>query len=68
MAIPIKIINAVAKIGTILRLPLNNERLDKLTENFVVSNQKIKDALQIEKMPTTALNGMIKTFQSFKNN
>jgi hypothetical protein len=33
--------NLVAKLGTILRLPLNSERLRKLTENYVVSNQKI---------------------------
>lgn len=47
-------------------LPLNKERLKKLTENFVVSNQKIKSALGIDKMPFTAEEGMKKTLESFK--
>jgi nucleoside-diphosphate-sugar epimerase len=63
--IPKKLINTIAKIGDILHLPLNTERLDKLTENFVVSNLKIKAALGIEKLPVTAKEGLAKTFQSF---
>ena len=31
-----------ARMGTRLHLPLNEERLRKLTENYVVSNEKIK--------------------------
>ncbi|MDR3218957.1 MAG: NAD-dependent epimerase/dehydratase family protein [Dysgonamonadaceae bacterium] len=57
--------NACAKMGTALHLPLNTERLHKLTENYVVSNQKIKQALQIDKMPVTAKEGIMKTIQSF---
>ena len=64
--VPKKIIYAIARLGDILRLPLNTERLDKLTENFVVSNTKIKAALQIEKMPISAKEGLIKTITSFK--
>lgn len=60
-----KVINTIAEIGDVLHLPLNTERLDKLTENFVVSNAKIKSALQIEKFPVTAKDGLVKTFQSF---
>jgi nucleoside-diphosphate-sugar epimerase len=63
--IPKKLINTIAKIGDILHLTLNTERLDKLTENFVVSNLKIKAALGIEKLPVTAKEGLVKTFQSF---
>src|SRR5690554_5010319 len=37
--------NAAAAIGGALKLPLNKERLRKLTENYVVSNAKIKKAL-----------------------
>ena len=55
----------VARIGTILHLPLNSERLQKLTENYVVSNKKIKKALEIEKMPVTAEEGLQKTIRSF---
>jgi len=54
-----------AKIGTFLHLPLNSERLQKLTENYVVSNQKIKKALNIEKMPISAEDGLTKTIKSF---
>lgn len=65
-AVPKKIIYAIARLGDILRLPLNTERLDKLTENFVVSNTKIKAVLQIEKFPISAKEGLIKTITSFK--
>jgi nucleoside-diphosphate-sugar epimerase len=64
-SIPKKLINTISKIGDILHLPLNKERLDKLTQNFVVSNLKIKDALGIEKLAVTAKDGLVKTFQSF---
>ena len=54
-----------AGLGTLLHLPLNTERLRKLTENYVVSNAKIKKALDIEKMPFTAKEGLVKTIRSF---
>jgi len=60
------LIRLVAHIGDILRLPLNSERLKKLTESYVVSNQKLKSALGIERMPVPALEGMRKTIESFK--
>jgi len=49
-----------------LHLPLDKERLRKLTENYVVSNQKIKSALGIDKMPVSAKDGMQKTLDSFR--
>lgn len=61
------VIQSVAKIGTHLRLPLNTERLEKLTENYVVSNAKLKKALGIEKMPISAKEGFVKTIKSFDN-
>lgn len=54
-----------AKLGTLLHLPLNTDRLQKLTENYVASNQKIKDALGIEVMPVRAREGLKKTIASF---
>jgi nucleoside-diphosphate-sugar epimerase len=60
-----KLINKIAKLGDVLHLPLNTERLDKLTENFVVSNAKIKSALQIEKLPISVKEGLINTIKSF---
>ncbi|MEJ5145946.1 NAD-dependent epimerase/dehydratase family protein [Sphingobacterium sp. MYb388] len=59
-------IKTVVKIGDILPLPLNSERLKKLTESYVVSNSKIKKALGIEKLPTSAKEGLIKTIRSFQ--
>jgi len=48
-----------------LHLPLNTERLHKLTENYVVSNKKIKQAVGIKNMPVTAHEGLTKTLKSF---
>lgn len=59
-------ITSCAKIGDILHLPLDTFRLGKLTENYVVSNAKIKQALGIEKMPVSAQDGLTKTVRSFK--
>ncbi|MDD1596980.1 NAD-dependent epimerase/dehydratase family protein [Riemerella anatipestifer] len=61
------VITKVAKMGDKLLLPLNSERLKKLTESYIVSNQKIKSALGIEKLPYTAEEGLIKTIKSFQN-
>ena len=55
-----------AGLGTLLHLPLNTERLRKLTENYVVSNAKIKAALGIDKLPVTAKEGLMKTIRSFE--
>ncbi|NEW84581.1 MAG: hypothetical protein GZ094_19745 [Mariniphaga sp.] len=60
-----KLITFVARIGDKLHLPLNSERLKKLTESYVVSNGKLKKALGIEKMPVTAEEGMRRTLDSF---
>lgn len=62
---PRSIIQLLAKAGNILPLPLNEERLKKLTENYLVSNQKIKSELGIENMPISAREGMLKTLISF---
>lgn len=59
-------IRSLARAGDIFHLPLNSERLKKLTESYVVSNQKIKKAFGIEKMPVTAAEGFKKTFKSFQ--
>jgi len=58
-------IRFVAKMGDVLHLPINTERLKKLTESYVVSNQKLKNALGIENLPVTAEEGMKKTLDSF---
>lgn len=55
------------KLGDVLHLPLNTFRLNKLTENYVVSNAKLKRALGIEKMPVAARDGLTSTIKSFLN-
>lgn len=57
---------SVAKVGGWLHLALNPDRLQKLTENYVSSNAKIKAALGIEKMPVGAREGLKVTLDSFK--
>ena len=61
-----RVMEGCAGLGTLMHLPLNTERLRKLTENYVVSNAKIKAALGIDKMPVTAKEGLIKTIRSFE--
>lgn len=64
--LPKAIMTAAAGVSGALHLPLDKERLRKLTENYVVSNRKIKSALSIEKMPISAREGIRKTLESFK--
>ena len=63
--LPKGLMNGVAKVGGWLHLPLNPERLRKLTENYVSSNEKIKKALGVEKMPVDARDGLKVTLKSF---
>lgn len=60
------LIKILVKVGDVLSLPLNSERLKKLTESYVVSNEKIKNALGIQKLPMTAKEGLEKTIRSFR--
>lgn len=55
--IPTVIIKNMARIGDYLHLPLTTERLNKLTENYIVSNKKLKAALNKE-LPLTAFEGL----------
>ncbi len=63
--IPRWLMNGLAGIGGLLHLPLDPQRMQKLTENYVVSNAKIKKALGIDKMPVRAKDGLIATIRSF---
>lgn len=65
--LPKSMIRFGARTGDVLHLPLNTFRLDKLTENYVVSNKKIKRALNIESMPVNACDGLTETIRSFQN-
>ena len=62
--IPKFIINFISKIGDYLPLPLNTERVIKMTENYVVSNQKFKSALG-KNLLVSSEDGLRKTIESF---
>lgn len=64
--LPKGLMNVAASIGGVLHLPLDKIRLRKLTENYIVSNDKIKRALGIESMPVSAIEGMKRTLESFR--
>ena len=64
--LPKGLMNGVAKVGGWLHLPLNPERLRKVTENYISSNAKIKKALGVERMPVDAREGLKVTLESFK--
>lgn len=64
--LPKGMMTGFAKIGGWLHLPLNPERLRKLTESYISSNAKIKKALGVEKMPVEARQGLKVTLDSFK--
>lgn len=64
--LPKGLMTGIAKVGGWLHLPLNPMRLQKLTENYVSSNEKIKCALGIETMPVSARDGLQRTLESFR--
>jgi nucleoside-diphosphate-sugar epimerase len=65
--LPKGLMNTLAQVGGMLHLPLTLERLRKLTENYIVSNTKIKNAIGIDQMPLNAQEGFKKTLLSFKD-
>ena len=65
-AIPQPLLRAIAAIGDRIKLPLNSERLTKLTESYVVSNDKIKRVLRVDHLPKSASEGLRATINSFR--
>jgi len=59
-----QLITAMAKAGDLFHLPLNSKRLRKLTENYIVSNKKIINALGTP-LPISSRNGLLHTIRSF---
>jgi nucleoside-diphosphate-sugar epimerase len=60
------LIEKVAQMGDKLHLPLNSERLHKLTSSYIVSNAKINAAID-KPLPVSSRDGLIKTFKSLNN-
>jgi nucleoside-diphosphate-sugar epimerase len=63
--LPVGLIKFIAKTGDILKIRYNSEKLQKLTENYIVSNSKIKRALGVE-LPISSRQGLIHTLSSFQ--
>lgn len=64
--VPRSLIKLFSKIGDLLSMPLNSERLSKLTETYIVSNNKIKNAIN-KPLPLGSKEGLINTINSFNN-
>lgn len=64
LRVPKGLIKIGARVGDYLHLPLNTERLGKLTEDYVVDNSDIKRALGIRCMPVKAMDGLKTTIES----
>lgn len=60
-----QLIKLLAGLGDKLKLPLTTERLNKLTENYVVDTSKLKQALGKE-LPVKARDGIIQAIRSFQ--
>ena len=67
-SIPRGLVRLLARVGDVIKLPLNSERLKKLTENYVVDNQAIKTALKIPQMPVGIQEGMKRFIQEMIEN
>lgn len=64
--IPKSVILACVRFGDLFNLPLNSERLKKLTESYVVSNLKIKNELNLKTLPVSAKRGLELTIANFE--
>lgn len=60
-----KLIKTMALIGDYIAFPINSERLQKLTETYMVSNDKLTRALGT-RLPVSSYEGLRKTILSFK--
>ena len=67
MNLPKWMFEKLGQLGTALHLPFNNETIKKLTGNFLVSNEKIKKALNIDSFPVSAEEGMRLTLRNIDN-
>jgi nucleoside-diphosphate-sugar epimerase len=63
--VPRFIIKKLALLGDLFNFPLNTESLEKLTQSYIVSNKKLKKAIN-KPLPLKSLDGMKLTIDSFK--
>ena len=65
--VPKGLMRFAARVGDKLHLPLNTERIEKLTEDGFVDNSALKSMLGWQKMPVRAEDGMRQTLEAFKD-
>jgi nucleoside-diphosphate-sugar epimerase len=58
------LIKSLSILGDLFNFQLNTESLTKLTETYIVSNKKIKQAIN-KQLPLSSKEGLLKTFNSF---
>ena len=64
LSISPRLISGMARMGDFLHLPLNSERVQKLTESYVVSNAKIVAAIG-KRLPVGSKEGLLRTMEEF---
>jgi nucleoside-diphosphate-sugar epimerase len=62
-----QLIGFMARVGDGLHLPFTTNRLNKLVSDYVVSNSKLKMALNAE-LPLSSREGLLITLKSFQGN
>lgn len=63
LKIPKFLIFTIAKIGDLLHLPFNSEKLNKLTKSYIVCNKKLLIAID-KPFPVNAMQGLTATLNS----
>lgn len=63
-SVPKFFVRVISRIGDVLKLPINSHVLNKLTEDYIVSNEKIEKALGTP-LPVEVEAGLRKTLSSF---
>jgi nucleoside-diphosphate-sugar epimerase len=53
--VPKFIINVIANLGDFISLKFNSESLRKISEDLIVSNEKLKSALKLKKLPYNSI-------------
>ncbi|MCC5931466.1 MAG: NAD-dependent epimerase/dehydratase family protein [Cyclobacteriaceae bacterium] len=59
------VIKLLAQFGDYLPIPFDTEKLEKLTQSFVISNQKLKNALKTD-LPVNTFDGLNEMFISLE--
>ena len=60
------LVKFISQLGDVFQLPINTDTLSKLTDTYIVSNKKIKNAIN-KPLPISTRDGLFKTFKSFRN-